>query len=128
MTTAITSATSTPTTDIYTALNVTSEGASSTVFVVRRGRILSPAPSPHLLPGTTSQLVAAAAAEAGVELDFGEVRLDDLRAADEVFIAATSQLAMPVLVLDGRPVGGGAAGPVATDLARRLRHRLQLED
>lgn len=107
---------------------VVREGASSTLFVVSGGRILSPAPSPHLLPGTTSQLVAEAADEAGVELRFGEIRLDGLRAADEVFIAATSQLTMPVRTLDDRPVGTGLSGPVATDLARRLRHRLHLED
>ena len=103
------------------------EGASTTLFVVRRGRIVSPAPSRHLLPGTTSQLVTAAAAEAGVELHYGDVRVADLRVADEVFIAATSLLAMPVRTLDGRGVGDGTAGPVATDLARRLRQRLRLE-
>jgi D-alanine transaminase len=104
------------------------EGASSTLFIVARGRVESPAPSTHLLPGTTSGLVAEAAAESGLDVVHGPITVPDLVAAAEVFIAATSLLVMPLVAIDGRAVGDGAPGPVATDLAARIRRRLELAD
>jgi hypothetical protein len=35
---------------------------------------------------------------------------------------------MPIVALDDRPIGNGSGGPVAQDLARRIRARFQLED
>ena len=104
------------------------EGASSTVFLVRDRTLVSPALSSHLLPGTTGAHLARLATDAGLTVRAeGSIHVDELRDADEVFVASTTFLVMPVTHIDGGPVGAGASGPIATDLARRLRDDLFLD-
>jgi D-alanine transaminase len=102
------------------------EGASSNVFLVEPGAIVTPAQSTNLLPGTMRSLVVEVAKEAGLAARGEPVMVERLRAAAEIFISSTSQLVMPVVALDGAAVGAGEAGPVARDLAERLRKRLSL--
>lgn len=104
------------------------EGTSTSVFVVEADGIHMPPQDRHQLPGITQPLVAGAAREAGIPVFASPLPLARLMAAREVFVSATSRLAMPVTEVDGRPVGGGEPGPVVREIARRLRARLGLED
>src|SRR5439155_893676 len=49
------------------------------------------------------------------------VTTKDLPNAEEVFVTSTSADVMPVVRVDGRPVGGGQPGPVAQRLHTALR-------
>lgn len=102
------------------------EGASSNVFIVEGRALITPAQSSDLLPGTMRPLVSEVGREAGLDVRGEGLSLPRITAADEVFVSSTSQLVMPVVSLDGRPVGDGRAGPVARDLAARLRVRFEL--
>jgi D-alanine transaminase len=102
------------------------EGASSNVGIVERGGVIVPPPGPHLLPGITIATLVDAAAQLGIPWRTEPIDRERLAAADEVFIAATSQLVMPVVAIDDVPVGEGAAGPVATRLCEALRALLEL--
>ena len=102
------------------------EGASSNVFFVENDRLMTPVQSQHLLPGITRPLVAELAAETGRSVDHETVQLSRLQNATEVFVTSTTLLVMPVVRIDDRPVGTGTSGPVARDLAERLRARLEL--
>lgn len=104
------------------------EGGSSNLFVLRGRRLSSPIQRPHLLPGITRELVAAEATDLNLEVVRTTVTVVDLEAADEAFVTATSLGVMPLVAVDDRPVGAGAAGPVATELARRLCIALDLDD
>jgi hypothetical protein len=42
-------------------------------------------------------------------------------------VTATSSLALPVLAVDGTPVGDGRCGPVVSVIAADLRQHLELE-
>lgn len=97
------------------------EGATSNVLLVEGRTLVTPAQTSHLLPGVTRPLIGELAREAGLEVSERSVSLDRLLAADEVFLSSTSQLVMPIVEVDGRPIGDGRGGPVAVDLARRLR-------
>ncbi len=103
------------------------EGSASNVFVVSGDRLLHPRQSRHLLAGTIAPLVVQCARDLGLEVEPRRLERSDLFDADELFCTATSRLAMPVLELDGRPLGTGTAGPVVTEIARRLRGHLGLE-
>ena len=61
---------------------------------------------------------------AGQGLAFQERKfsVDEAYAAREAFVTSASQIVMPVVSIDGRPVGNGAPGLVATAL-RRDFHR-----
>ena len=104
------------------------EGASSNVFLLEGDRLITPAQNQHLLPGITRPLVAELAAEMGRTVDHETVSISRLMEAAEVFVTSTTLLVMPVVSIDGRPIGNGNTGPVARELAERLRNRLELRD
>jgi D-alanine transaminase len=93
------------------------EGASSNLCIVHNGQVISPPPSERLLEGVTLKAVAELCGELGVPFVRRWVSLSDLQGAEEVFIASTTTLVMPVVFLDGRPVGSGRPGPVSLRLA-----------
>lgn len=104
------------------------EGASSNVFIVEGRTIVTPAQSKNLLPGTLRPLVVDVARGAGHDMRSEPVSLERLAAADEAFVSSTSQLVMPIVELDGRPIKDGKSGPTARDLAARIRSRFALPD
>jgi D-alanine transaminase len=104
--------------------DIVHEGASSNVFAVEGTVLVTPAQSTHLLPGTMRPLVSQVAKEAGLEVHNAEVSLARLSSAAEVFVTSSSQLVMSVISIDGKLVRDGQGGPIARDLAKRLRERL----
>jgi branched-chain amino acid aminotransferase len=86
------------------------------VFAVTAGALATPtaAACPE---GITRQVVLDLAAEAGLPVAVGDYSLTQLYTADEVFVTGTMGGIVPVLALDGRPVGLGKAGPVTLRLA-----------
>lgn len=97
------------------------EGATSNVFMVRAGELVTPALATGLLEGITRALVLALAGELGIGCREAKIWPDELRAADEVFLTSSVRGAMPVTRLDGQPVGDGGVGPVT----RRILTRYQ---
>lgn len=93
------------------------EGASSNVCVVRGGVVASPPPGNRLLEGVTLRAVSELCGELAVPFHRRWVSLSDLKGADEVFITSTTTLLMPVVRLDGQPIGDGRPGPVTLRLA-----------
>lgn len=89
------------------------EGATSNVFAVVDGQVRTPALSPRILPGVTRKLVLKLMRENGMEYQEGLLRVDELRRAEEVWVTGSTRGVMPVVELDGSPVGDGAIGPVA---------------
>jgi D-alanine transaminase len=88
------------------------EASASSVLVVEGGTVLRPPPAPAILPGTTSDAVLAILTALGIPRRDEPVSEARLRAADEIWIAAATRGVVPVLELDGRPVGSGQPGPV----------------
>jgi len=94
------------------------EGSSSTAFIITADRRIMTRPlSNAVLPGITRQSVMRLAAEQGLTVDERLFTVDEAHAADEAFLTSASMLVMPVVSIDGRPVGNGKPGP----LSRRLR-------
>lgn len=88
------------------------EGAASSVHVVRAGRLVTPPPSAAVLPGTTRDALLALAPRCDVECIFDEIGEAELRAAPEVMLASAGAGPRAVVSLDGRPIGDGRPGPV----------------
>ncbi len=85
------------------------------VFLVTAGVLGTPttAACPE---GITRQAVLDLAAEAGLPVAVGDYSLTQLYAADEVFVTGTMGGLVPVLAIDGRPIGDGKPGPVTRKL------------
>jgi len=104
---------------------VVTEGSLSTVFAVI-GRELRTHPlGARILPGVTRAAVLALARDLGVPVREAPCTLGELRGAAEVFVANTTADVMPVVALDGRPVGDGRPGPVTRRVGEALARRVR---
>lgn len=72
------------------------EGATSNVFVVESGRLLTPPATRGVLPGVTRSLVIEIARHSGIRVAESRLTVDRLRQADEAFLTATSLEVMPI--------------------------------
>ena len=99
------------------------EGSSSTAFIITRdGRIVTRPLSNAILPGITRQSVMRLAQEHGLKVEERLFTIEEAHAAAEAFLTSASSFVMPVVEIDGKPVGNGRPGA----LTRRLR-QLYLE-
>ena len=87
------------------------EGPGFNVFAVRDREIFSPPDG--ILMGITRQTVFELAAEHGIQAREAQLTTFDLYAADEVFLTSTAGGIMPLVEIDGRPIGDGKPGPVS---------------
>ena len=88
------------------------EGAASTVFVVRDGEVLTPPNGHAILPGITRALILELAREAGLVCREAEIDEENLGRADEIWLASSTKEVLPVTTLDGEPLGDGRPGPI----------------
>jgi len=95
------------------------EASTSNFFVVAGGTVKTPPLSAGLLRGTTRRLLFEVAAGAGIPMVEADLAISDLRAADEAFVTSTLRDVTPVVAIDDRPVGNGAAGPMTSLLLER---------
>ncbi|KQP54885.1 D-amino-acid transaminase [Methylobacterium sp. Leaf108] len=93
------------------------EGSSSTAFMVAGDAIVTRPLSTALLPGITRLAVMRLAGDEGLRVEERLFTVEEAVAADEAFYTSASAFVMPVVAIDGRPVGTGEPGP----RARRLR-------
>ncbi|MDH3452685.1 MAG: aminotransferase class IV, partial [Gammaproteobacteria bacterium] len=101
------------------------EGASSNVFAVQQGVVVTPPASTDLLPGVTRDLVLDLARDNGLACREDGIPLRALAAAEELWITSGSRRVIPVIAVDGRRIGGGAAGPVWQQVAKLFEAFIQ---
>lgn len=92
------------------------EGSSTSVFVVKNGTVVTPPNSHRILPGTTRD-AALSLIKGVMPVEIRSVSIDELRAADEVWISAATRDVVPVTRVDGAPIGTGKPGPAWQRLA-----------
>lgn len=90
------------------------ELATSNVFFAKDGAVFTPVPNGTFLDGITRQRVIQLLRQDGVEVHEKTLRIDDFRAADEIFSTGNISKVMPVLGFDDRTFEYGP-------LARRAR-------
>ena len=99
------------------------EGASSNAWIVTQaGTIVTRPADDAILRGITRTVVLEAINALGLAVEERAFTLEEAYAAREAFVTAASQIVLPVVRIDGRPISGGEPGPVATALRREF-HR-----
>jgi branched-chain amino acid aminotransferase len=99
------------------------EGASSNVFMVQGGTLLTPPASTGILAGITRAEVLRAARDLGIEARESLVTLTPLRRADELFLTSSIRELVPITKLDKNTLG--PPGPVYKALHDRYRARVE---
>ena len=97
------------------------EGAISNLFLVSGGVLVTPADQDHLLAGRTRARILGLAAALGVPCADRVLMRGDLDAADEAFTASSVREILPIVRVDGRPVGDGRPGPVTRRVQAAFR-------
>jgi branched-chain amino acid aminotransferase len=92
------------------------EGTGDNIFLVKRGRAITPPAYQGILEGITRAVVIDLLKEMGVEVEFTPITRHDVYVADEVFLTGTAAEVVPVVNADSRVIGEGVPG----DLTRRL--------
>lgn len=93
------------------------EGASSTAWIVDAEGRLRTRPLGHdILPGITRQVLMERAGERQIAVEERAFTPAEAYAAREAFMSAASGALTPIVAIDGRTIGAGTPGPVATAL------------
>jgi len=100
-------------------LGFVTEGASSNAWIVDgEGRLRTRDTNANILRGVTRHTLLDVIRNEGLEVDERPFTPADALAAKEAFITGAGTLVLPVVAVDGKPVGEGTPGPVATRLRR----------
>ena len=87
------------------------ECTGENIFVVRRGKIITPSTAP-VLEGITRHTIFTIAKELGYEVLEQPISRDQLYIADEVFVCGTAAECIGLSEIDFRTVGDGRTGPI----------------
>ena len=88
------------------------EGSSTNIWVVSGGKLLAPPKNNLILEGIRYGLMGELAAEAGIPFEARRLAQDEVIRADELMLSSATKEVLPIVALDGRPVGSGKPGPV----------------
>jgi len=108
-----------------------SEALAANVFAVVGGVLVTPPLSDGALAGVTRGELLRWAADDGLAVAERSLPVAELAAAPEAFVSATSEPVVPLVALDGAPIGDGTPGPVTRRLQelydRRARQAVRAQ-
>ena len=95
------------------------EGSGENLFMVSRGRLVTPVLEDNALPGFTREtIIQLAHSELGLEVVERSIDRSELYLSEEIFLTGTAAHLTPVVELDSRPIARGETGPVSTALQK----------
>lgn len=92
------------------------EGAASNIFVVKDGVLLAPPKNHLMLPGVTYDVILELATKHNLPYQVRDILEAEVRNADELWMTSSTKEVLPIVSLDGRPVGSGKPGPRFADM------------
>jgi D-alanine transaminase len=99
------------------------EGSSANAWIVtNEGKVVTRPADHDILRGISRTVVLEAIAALGLAFEERPFTVAEAYAAREAFVTAASQIVLPVVRIDGRPIGNGHPGLIATELRREF-HR-----
>jgi branched-chain amino acid aminotransferase len=93
------------------------ETPTANLLVIKDQELISP-PLAMILPGVSHAVAIELAPRLGLRYRERELLPGDVSMADEAILTSTPYCAMPVVALDGRPIGGGRPGSIYERLIR----------
>lgn len=92
------------------------EGASSNVFIVKKGILYTPPLSDGLLPGTRRKVVLEIAKKLGIKTKEKSLKPEEILNADEVFITSALKDILPIWKVEGKTLR--SPGPITLSLQK----------
>jgi D-alanine transaminase len=102
---------------LVAAGDIVREGGSTTAWIVgREGQLITHPLGPEILPGVMRDTLMRVARAAQMRVEERAFTVAEAKAAPEAFLTATSSPCMPIVHIDGAPVGNGRVGPIVDRL------------
>jgi branched-chain amino acid aminotransferase len=102
----------------FTTEGKLAEGCISNVFVVKDSVVYTPKVDTPVLPGVARKHVCEIAGAESIELVEKDLTIQELLAADEVFITNVIMLILPVVAVEAHTVGDGKVGEITKKLVK----------
>ncbi len=106
---------------LLTTQGFVAECTADNVFIVKKGRVLTPPAHLGILLGVTRQTVLDLCEALRIPVAEQVLTLHDMYTADECFLTGTGAELGPVVQLDGRAIGTGQPGPVTLRILKAFR-------
>jgi D-alanine transaminase len=106
---------------------VVTECSHSNVWMVRGGVVYTHPADTWILHGVTRAVTLQAARQAGIDVREEAFLEVDLWEAQELFLTSTTAGVVPIVRINGRPVGTGVPGPVTGQVSRAYRQAVEAE-
>jgi branched-chain amino acid aminotransferase len=103
------------------------EGSASNLLAVRGTVLIAPGPEQGALPGITREVLLGLAPSMGLAVAERGVAVAELEDLSEILLSSSLREVVPVIEVEGRPLGSGAPGPVFLEMARRFREIVEVE-
>ena len=97
-----------------------SEASGANIFIVRKGKLLTPPLGNSVLPGITRDAILTLAEDIGIPVIEQMIPREMLYIADEVFFCGTASEITPISSIDKINVNNGITGPVTLALQREF--------
>jgi branched-chain amino acid aminotransferase len=111
---------------VQEAIMLTSDGyvaeaTGDNIFIIKDGTLVTPPPHLGILEGITRNTVMELASAMGTRVYEKVFTRYDVFTADECFLTGTAAELIPVVKVDGRPIGNGRPGAMTWELIRAFR-------
>jgi branched-chain amino acid aminotransferase len=89
--------------------------------LIKSNNLLNPPTDAGLLPGVTREFVFEVGREHDIPVQEQALKDPDLLGADEAFLTSTTREIVPIVRVDGQPIGSGRPGPLTRALMEGFR-------
>ena len=97
------------------------EGASTNAWIVAADGVLATRQADQtILRGVTRSTLLDVVAAEGLRFQERPFTLEEAYGAREAFLSSATTIAIPVVAIDGRPIGDGRPGPTTLALRRKF--------
>lgn len=104
------------------------ECTGDNIFVIRDGKVYTPPTESGILEGITRRFVMDLCADMGIPCSLKNMKPEEVKSADEVFLTGTAAEIIAVTQLDDIKIGTGLEGPVTRKLRQAFRKVVTSKD
>src|SRR5690625_77883 len=97
----------------------------TTLFRSKDGELFTHPADNYILSGITRKKIIQLCETMGIKVNEETFTVDDMLAADEVFITATKLDVVPILKIDNHTIGTGSPGETTLKLLQAFRSAIQ---
>ena len=98
---------------LYNQRDELTEASACNVFIVKNDVVMTPPLDNQLLPGITRNMLLDILRKDGtLQVQERVISMNEVHAADELWLTSSSKDIAPVVELDGKPVGNGSIGDI----------------